>query len=177
MRPADTDNERYWGAHPVRAFGVRAVVFAVPLVVSVASGLLVSKVLPTPGTTSHLIAWWVLVLLASTIGVLCRGPRRRAGCLPLATLLRLSMLFPDRAPSRLKIARRVAGSRAIERELERAGHHGVTGDRQEAAETILALVGALGDYDSRTRGHSERTQLYVTMLADELGLGGRGRGR
>ncbi len=88
----------------------------------------------------------------------------------MATLLKLSMLFPDRAPSRYKIARSVAGTRALAAELERARSAGVSGDRQQAAETILALVGALGDYDSRTRGHSERTQLFVTMLAEEMKL-------
>ena len=59
-------------------------------------------------------------------------------------------------------------------ELAKAG---MATDRQEAAETILALVGALGDYDARTRGHSERTQLFVTMLADELKLSSEDKGK
>ncbi len=169
------DNRR-WRSHPVRAGVIRAVVFVVPVLVSIGVGILVARILPTPQTTLELIAWWVTVLVASTIAVFGtdRWARR---LLPLATLMRLSMLFPDSAPSRLKLARRVAGSRAIAAELQRSSRAGIDGDRQEAAETILTLVGALGDYDTRTRGHSERTQLFVTMLADELKLRDEDRGR
>jgi putative nucleotidyltransferase with HDIG domain len=167
---------RHWRAYPARAFLVRATVFAIPVLVSVLIGTAVSNLLPTPNTTLGLVLWWAAVLVPSTLGMYA-ADRFARRLVPLATLLRLSMLFPDQAPSRLKVARRVSGSRAIAAELERAHHLGVTGNRQEAAETILALVGALGDYDSRTRGHSERTQLFVTMLADELHLKEEDRGR
>jgi putative nucleotidyltransferase with HDIG domain len=170
------DDARHWHARPGRAFIVRAAVFAIPIIVSIFVGIVVSKLLPHPGSRLQLVLWWLAVICASTVGLFA-ADRLARRLLPLATLMRLSMLFPDNAPSRLKVARRFAGSRAIARELEAAHHHGVTGNRQEAAETILALVGALGEYDSRTRGHSERTQLYVTMLADELGLKAEDRGR
>jgi putative nucleotidyltransferase with HDIG domain len=170
------DDARHWHARPAQAFLVRAAVFAIPVVVSIGVGVVVSKVLPHPESRLQLVLWWITVMVTSTAGLFAADKIARR-LLPLATLMRLSMLFPDNAPSRLKVARRFAGSRAIARELEAAHHHGVTGNRQEAAETILALVGALGEYDSRTRGHSERTQLYVTMLADELGLKAEDRGR
>jgi hypothetical protein len=141
----------------------------VPLVASVVVGLVVSAALPTAHSWPAAVLGWVVVLAVSTTA-LYGVDRLTRRLLPLATLLKLSMLFPDHAPSRFKVARSVAGTRALRLELERARESGVTGDRQQAAETILALVGALGDYDSRTRGHSERTQLFVTMLADELKL-------
>jgi hypothetical protein len=158
-----------WEAQPVRAALLRAAAFAVPLGLSVAAGVTVGALLPRSRSLVGAIACWTVVLVVSTL-VLRGVDRWTRRLLPVATLLKLSMLFPDRAPSRYKIARSVAGTRALAAELERARSSGVSGNRQQAAETILALVGALGDYDSRTRGHSERTQLFVTMLADEMKL-------
>jgi hypothetical protein len=86
--------------------------------------------------------------------------------LPLATLLKLSMLFPTGAPSRFKVARK-AGSL---RQLEDLSGQDASGDAGRAAETILALVAALGAHDRRTRGHAERVRVYTDMIADELEL-------
>ncbi len=176
MKESNTPDARHWQSRPVWSSLIRLLAFTVPLVASVIVGSVVGRLLPTPDTALELVGWWAAVLAASTVAVI--GTDRWARkLLPLATLMRLSMIFPDRAPSRLKVARRFAGSRAIKAELERAHRSGVVGDRQAAAETILSLVGALGEYDSRTRGHSERTQLFVTMLAQELKLRDEDRGR
>ncbi len=158
-----------WEAQPVRAAALRVAAFAVPLTLSVAAGIGVGALLPASGSLTSALTSWTVVLVVSTVvlRVVDRWTRR---LLPVATLLKLSMLFPDQAPSRYKIARAAAGTKALAEELDRARQLGVSGDRQQAAETILALVGALGDYDSRTRGHSERTQLFVTMLAEEMKL-------
>ncbi len=160
----------------MRAAGIRFLAFALPLAFSVVVGSVVGTLLPAPSTNIGLVAWWAIVLISSTLAVI-GADRLTRRLLPLATLMRLSMLFPDHAPSRVKLARRVAGSRAIAAELQRTAHAGMAEDRQVAAETILTLVGALGDYDTRTRGHSERTQLFVTMLAEELKLRDEDRGR
>ena len=165
--------DRQWQPHPARAAALRALAFGLPLVVSVIVGIVVGALMPAPDSTASLVLWWGAVLGSSTLAVYA-ADRVTRKVLPLATLMRLSILFPDRAPSRLKVARKVSGSRAIATELAKAG---MATDRQEAAETILALVGALGDYDARTRGHSERTQLFVTMLADELKLSSEDKGK
>ncbi len=176
MKDSSRSDARHWRSRPAWSILIRAVAFAVPLLASVVVGAVVGRLLPPPNTSLELVGWWSAVLASSTVAVI--GTDRWARkLLPLATLMRLSMIFPDRAPSRLKVARRFAGSRAIAAELDQAHRSGVTGDRQAAAETILALVGALGEYDSRTRGHSERTQLFVTMLAQELKLRDEDRGR
>ena len=168
MAPAPETGDR-WQSHPVRAALIRAAAVVIPVLASVAAGLAVSAALPAARTFGGVVAQWVVVLTVSTVVALL-AERLTRRLLPLATLLKLSMLFPDKAPSRFKVARKVAGTKALAAELERARQAGVHGDRQQAAETILSLVGMLGDYDSRTRGHSERTQLFVTMLADEMKL-------
>lgn len=169
MPTSATGDGARWVPHPVRAAALRVAAVVIPVLVAVAVGALVGALLPPAHTLRGVLLQWTAVLGASTLAaVLVERLTRRL--LPIATLLKLSMLFPDRAPSRYKLARRVAGTGALASELERARKAGVHGDRQQAAETILALVGMLGDYDSRTRGHSERTQLFVSMLADEMKL-------
>ncbi len=148
---------------------LRTASFAIPLVASIAAGIAAARLLPEPSGLAETLLWWLVVIAASSL-VMTGVDRFTRRLLPLAALLKLSMLFPDRAPSRYKFARRISGSKALEAELAKVGRGQGWADRQQAAETILALVGALGDYDSRTRGHSERTQLFVTLLADELKL-------
>lgn len=90
--------------------------------------------------------------------------------LPLAALLRLSLAFPDRAPSRYKLARSVATTRQLEAEIEAAREVGIVGDREQAAEKVLQLVAALSVHDRATRGHAERVRIFTDMIADEMGL-------
>ena len=163
------ESSNRWQPLPVRAGLIRAAAVVIPVLAALAAGAAVSAVLPPAGTFGGVVTQWAAVLTVST-AVALAVERLTRRMLPLATLLKLSLLFPDQAPSRFKVARKVAGTRALAAELERARRAGVHGDRQQAAENILALVGMLGDYDSRTRGHSERTQLFVSMLADEMKL-------
>jgi putative nucleotidyltransferase with HDIG domain len=97
--------------------------------------------------------------------------------LPLAALLSLTMIFPDRAPSRFAMARRVGSLRNLEERLRHARKHGVEDDPARAAETILTLVAALNLHDRKTRGHSERVRALTDMLAQELRLNREDRDR
>jgi hypothetical protein len=137
----------------------------VPLLVSVFVALAVVALLPEPdGVIGH-VAWWSAVLgSAYAAALFVDRVARRA--LPLAVLLRLSLVFPDRAPSRLQAARRTS-LREIERQLQEATD---AGEPVEAARTLVSLVGALGLHDKRTRGHSERVRAYVDLLSEEMEL-------
>ena len=79
-------------------------------------------------------------------------------------LLRLSLLFPDRAPDRLRLALRAGSTR----ELVRAG--GATPAAGEAARKVLALLARTARHDRGTRRHSERVRAYVDLLAEALRL-------
>ena len=167
--PVDTESvarppvpEERWNSRPLQAMALRTASFAIPLVASIAAGIAAARLLPEPSGLAETLLWWLVVIAASSL-VMTGVDRFTRRLLPLAALLKLSMLFPDRAPSRYKFARRISGSKALEAELAKVRRGQGWADRQQAAETILALVGALGDYDSRTRGHSERTQLFVTL--------------
>lgn len=158
-----------WCRRPVLSTAVRAVVLAVSLVATTASAILVSRVLPRPATPMASVAWWLAVLVASTVALLAvhRVARR---LLPLAQLLNLALAFPDKAPDRLRVAFRAGSLRHLEQRLARAREHGVDDEPTRAAATILALVGAITAHDRRTRGHSERVRAFNDILAEELRL-------
>ena len=157
--------EGSWAAKPVLARLLRIAIFVVPLACALVSTSVARQILPGPGTTTALVTQSIL-LLALGVGVAVGTERIARRFLPLATLLKLSMLFPARAPSRFKVARQ-AGS---VRELGSAGDAAATDDTGDAAATILALVAQLSEHDRRTRGHSERVRVYTDMIAEELKL-------
>lgn len=162
MTPRRDDS---WEAHPTLAWWVRVAVLLVPLVASLVAAVVLVLVLPHPTTPLADLGWWVAVLGGAFLAAqLVERVARRA--LPLAALLTLSLVFPDRAPSRLRTARRTS-LRELEREVARLEE---AGEPSEAAQSLVALVGALGLHDKRTRGHSERVRAYVDLITEELGL-------
>jgi len=145
---------------------VRALVLLIPLAAGFCAALVVSRLLGHPDGVGDSIVFWSAVVGASIVAVVLTDTQARR-LLPLAALLRLSLIFPDKAPSRFGVALR-AGS--VGRLRERAAAVGDAPDTAEAARQILTLTGALARHDSATRGHSERVRAYADLLADELGL-------
>ena len=93
--------------------------------------------------------------------------------LPLAALLKLSLVFPDEAPSRFRVAMR-SGTVETLRERIAAARSGRPGETPiEAAQRLLTLVAALDVHDALTRGHSDRVRAYSQMIGKELGLSRR----
>jgi HD-GYP domain-containing protein (c-di-GMP phosphodiesterase class II) len=90
--------------------------------------------------------------------------------IPLTALLKLSLVFPDQAPSRFSVALRSGTTRQLERRAEAARADGLDDDPSRAAEQVLSLISALNAHDRRTRGHSERVRAFSQMLAEELDL-------
>ena len=163
----DVPASQRWRGRPVHSLLIQAFVFAVPIIASVLAATFASSVGPRPETLLEFIAWWV-VLTAVALGVLIVVDRLARRLLPLAALLKLSMLFPDRAPSRFRIARNAASVRKLQEQLAEARERGIAAEPVWAAETVLTLITALGHHDKRSRGHSERVHIYAELLADEL---------
>jgi len=91
--------------------------------------------------------------------------------------LKLTLAFPDQAPSRLNIARRAARGRALRKAAADARSVGLGDDATVAASRALLLVAALGAHDRRTRGHSERVRGLADVLAEEAGVSAEDRDR
>jgi hypothetical protein len=163
-----------WAARPWSARAVRALVVAVPLGTAVAVAAVTSRVLdhPRPGT----LPWWACVLGVSTLAstVVAAAARR---LLPLAALLRLSLAFPDRTPSRFRVALRAGSVVRLRRQVEEVQREGIGAEPARAAETILELATALNVHDARTRGHSERVRALAELVGEELRLPAEDRDR
>jgi putative nucleotidyltransferase with HDIG domain len=157
-----------WRARPVQSALLRAFVLLVPLAVGVGVAAFISRVLPRP-TGTAVIGWWVLILVASALSAML-AERLMRRLVPLAVLLKFTLIFPDRAPSRFRMARRVGSIRNLEERVRRAKEVGVEDDPARAAESILSLVAALSAHDRRTRGHSERVRTFTDLLAESLEL-------
>ncbi|HEX6261257.1 MAG TPA: HD-GYP domain-containing protein [Actinomycetota bacterium] len=158
-----------WRSHGPASFLVRALVLLVPVGAGVATAILVGSVLPLPAAGADDVVWWVLVLGSSTLAALLTDHLARK-LLPLAVLLKLTLVFPDRAPSRFALARAAGSVRSLERRVREARERGVGDVPARAAETVLVLIAALGAHDRRTRGHSERVRAFTDVLSDELKL-------
>jgi putative nucleotidyltransferase with HDIG domain len=145
-------------------------VFLVPIAVAIAASSAVAHVVPMPRGGVGLAAWWLLVLaVPGVVYLLVSRLARRA--LPLAALLRMTLVFPDRAPTRMAVARRAGSTRALERQLEENRRGDAPVDQPAvAAEHILALATSLSRHDRLTRGHSERVRVLTDLIADELKL-------
>jgi len=80
----------------------------------------------------------------------------------------MTLVFPDKAPSRVAVARRAGGTKALERQLQRDRDAGRRDEPVVVAGRILALATSLNQHDRLTRGHSERVRALTDVIADEL---------
>ncbi|MFL6110037.1 MAG: HD-GYP domain-containing protein, partial [Catenulispora sp.] len=171
---ASTRADVRWRERRVTAAAVDAVAIAMPVIAALAFVVLFSRTLPAPNGPGPTVLWWTAVgAVAAAVIVLFERQARRL--LPLSSLLRLGMAFPDQAPSRLSVALRAGTVRDLERRLHQLRHQGLAPvdagtEPAAAAETILTLASALNAHDRRTRGHSERVRAYTDLLAAEMGL-------
>lgn len=160
--------EGQWVGRPWLATSLRVLIIGVPVLIGSAVARLASGLVHQWG--SRWVQVGVVLVVAVVASVLVS--RLTSRLLPLAVLLRMTMIFPDRAPSRLKVARRTTGMKDIQTRMK-----SLSLDEQDAATTMLALVTALGRHDRHTRGHSERVRLFCDLLSDQLGLSPADAGR
>jgi hypothetical protein len=157
-----------WRARPLLSFAIRAATVLVPTLAAAASVVAIAMAIPPP-PAPWVVAWWsaVIIVSAAVAAFVERVARR---WLPLAVLLQLSLVFPDRAPRRFRMARGAGRLRVLEDRIRDARERGVSDEPAKAAEEILSLVAALSAYDRKTRGHSERVRAFTDVIASEIGL-------
>jgi len=176
MRQRSRTRSRRWKARPVAAVALRLLILLVPAAAAVAVTVLVRPFVRFPTGLLAGAAWWAgfLALGAGTAMLVERVGRR---FLPLVMMLKLSMLFPDRAPSRYAVAREAGSIRKLRARL--AELNGTPEADREAwsAQRILALAIALQSHDRQTRGHSERVRVFTDLLADEMKIPAEDRDR
>ena len=158
-----------WTPRPLWARAVCLLATGVPALAGAGTAIALSRVLPPTSTLAGTVLRVLLIVAASTAAVFVvdRAARR---LLPLAALYRLSLVFPDHAPSRFRTALKAGSSRRVERLVDETRRHGLPSDAGEAARRVVELITAIGDHDRRTRGHSERVRLYADLIGEELHL-------
>ncbi|WP_380174190.1 HD domain-containing phosphohydrolase [Kineococcus sp. DHX-1] len=154
------DDRTSWRPRPGLALLVRAAVALGPAVFAAAVGAAAAHWIP-PARLGVPAAVWLLAVVAASSAVLVLGARRFRRLLPLASLLRLSLVLPDRVPSRFAVARRTWSPQNLQDGAEPDG---------DPAHLVLDLVAALAAHDGRTRAHGERVQAYAALIGRELGL-------
>ncbi len=169
QRGATEDQTKSWIASPRAARTVRVLVFVIPVVAAWMAVRLVAEFFVQPPGWIGLGVW---ALQAVTVGAvsatLVDRISRRA--LPLATLMGMTLTFPDQAPSRFSIAMRTGTVRQMRKRLDELAATGLSDDTQEAAEQAIELVSLLGRHERLTRGHTERVRAYADVIAGEMHL-------
>jgi putative nucleotidyltransferase with HDIG domain len=175
-KETDDAAEDRWQGRPVLSALVSGSVFVVPISLSIVAATMTAHLLPRPHTTGGLAAWWVTVLaVPSIVLVVTDCLARRA--LPLAVLLKMTMVFPDQAPKRRAVVRKAGSTRNLAQRVEAARTQGINDEPVVAAEKILSLAGALNAHDRLTRGHGERVRVLTDLIAEELDLSTHDRDR
>jgi titin len=146
----------------------------VVVAIAAANGLV--HLIAEPRSGLGQFAWWALVIIAPWV-IYFGASRLARRALPLAALLKMTLVFPDRAPSRMAVARRAGSTRALERQIRAAQTEGIHDEPSIAAERILGLAASLNKHDRVTRGHSERVRVLTDLIAEGLNLPTQDRDR
>lgn len=161
-----------WRRRPVLAVAIRAFAVLAPLAASIVVGVLASRQFRPHGVVETVLwALWTAAVSLLALWLVDVVARR---LLPLQRLLQLCLAFPDRAPSRLRVAVRAAVPRRPEALLKRTD---ASASAAVVAEQVVTLLAALTLHDRRTRGHSERVCAFTNLLADEMHLSAEDRDR
>ena len=166
---ADELDERRWRPRRLVSFSVRVLSFAVPVLAAVAVVRLGATVVRRPTGSLAVAAWIVALTTVATLTVRVVDHLSRR-LLPLEALLKLSLVFPDHAPSRFALALRSGSGRALERAVADAKSVEGYPAPQAAAERMVSLIASVSRHDRLTRGHSERVRAYADLIGKQLRL-------
>ena len=168
-----------WNPRPRTAFVVGVFIRAMPFLVSMLAVWAASRLLPRPAGW-WVATWWLGLVIVAQVAVFGAN-LIVVRLLPISMLLRMSLAFPDKAPSRVGTALRSGNveklRRSVQDEPTDVAGEGSSTALDHAIVEALALVRALNVHDKGTRGHSERVRAYSEVLGEELGMNAEQRER
>lgn len=158
------ERSKAWGSRPLLARVVRWSLFLLPIIVGWLAVRATGDLFWRPEGWVGLVAWVAqAIVVASITAQLTQRLTKRFA--PISTLLNMTMVFPDHAPSRFGVTLRSGNlKRLTDEQLT------LSSDTQEAAERAMELVASLGRHEPKTRGHTERVRTYAEMIGQEMGL-------
>ena len=157
--------EHQWQRRSVLALMLRAAIVLTPFAAAIVLGLIVGSSISGHGISAELVRVGVAGVASVLAFVLLERLGRRF--LPLAMLLKLTLVFPDHVPSRFAVALRSTRVKKLQQWARTTQH-----DDGPAAliEKAVTLAAALNTHDRRTRGHSDRSRAMAELIAVEMGL-------
>ncbi len=158
-----------WAGRPLIAFGLRSTTVVVPVCASWAATRLAAPAFWHPAHMVGALVWVAQLIVVGSAAALLGGRASRR-LLPLAALYRLSIAFPDRAPSRFRIALRSGNVKRMQAQFDDVRANGFGADQNETIVRILELVETLSRHERLTRGHTDRVRAYSDLIAEELGI-------
>ena len=157
-----------WEPQPVAAVAVGAAIRVGPAVLAALITLIAAVLVPRPHGFMW-IAWWLGVIAVSQL-VLRVATHFARQLRVLPPMLRLSLVFPDLAPSRFGLARQAANGAVLDETARTVAAEGLPKPLDEALQTSLLMVAALSRHDRTTRWHSERVLAFSELIAGQLDL-------
>ena len=119
MRPTKgtTPPDDRWRSRRLAALFLRVAIFLVPLGMGFLAGRTVAGMLRETESATDIAVWWVAVLAASTVAATLTDRLARR-LLPLTILVKMTRLFPDRAPSRMRVALRAGNFTELRKRID-----------------------------------------------------------
>jgi hypothetical protein len=164
---ADSLERHLWEPRPWVSFSLRVAIMLIPLVAGVIAVKLTARLISRPSEPLLFAMWLAALVIVSLVAATAtqRATRRLA---PLGALFKMTLVFPDEAPSRFRTALPAGSTRSLALRHERSS--AATSPEQIAVEDLFALMARLNRHDRVTRGHSEQVRAYSVMLGEEIGL-------
>lgn len=158
-----------WTSHPWIARILRVSIVLVPLLLSFAFTLAAGRYASADDLAMNRWIWiFVVFVLANMLLWALRSAANRL--MPLVALMKLTLVFPDNAPSRTRTALRTSNSRTMLRNMEEDRARGAITGETVNGDYLVQLLKEVNDHDRLTRGHSERVRAYADLLGTEIGL-------
>jgi HD-GYP domain-containing protein (c-di-GMP phosphodiesterase class II) len=161
------ENERAWHSRPGVARTLRIAIVVAPIIMTIVAITLLARRVPPPSGLPLTIGWWVGLSVVATL-LLAMLDKLFRKLLPVVALFKISLVFPDSAPSRFSTALRAGTVKQLKRKMQDGELAAST--PQEAAEHLIGIANALNAHDRMTRGHTERVRAYSVMIGEEMGL-------
>ena len=147
-----SESKNRWESRHIAARVLRWAVTLVPFGVSIAVTSLVRDLLGQgTGWNAVLTIFVPLVVVAISTALITERLLNRF--LPLASLLELSLVFPDQVPSRFGVALRAGSTRKLARTVHDVQQSNFSSDHREAAQQVLDLVEVLRNHESLSLIH------------------------
>jgi hypothetical protein len=129
----DATAHEQWQGHPWLSRVLRLLIFLIPISMSVTLSLLAAHYMGPVRLGMNRWLWWAMVAAVSTVVLLVADHFVRR-LLPLTALLKMTLIFPDNAPSRFGLALRTGTTKQLERLVKESSASGVAGKELDRAQ-------------------------------------------